>query len=68
MTTDVSVQSAFVALKPEKLVVAGQSAYVAIIPGTRVSVTSQSAYVALLKTGTTPSPFRRRRIATIVTS
>lgn len=64
MSTDVSVQAAFLALIPKFAVVAEQSAFVAIFPGTRVSVTEQSMYLAMFDMN---PPVKRRRIATTVT-
>lgn len=69
MSVDVSVQSAFVAILQSKLSAAEQAAYLAVFPGTRVSVVSQSAYLALFNPTIGPVPSTRpRRIVTVVSS
>lgn len=59
MTTDVTVQAAYVALTQPDLAVAGQTAYVVIIPGQRAAVASQSAYVVIRPQASAPASGRR---------
>jgi hypothetical protein len=66
MTVDVSSQTAFVPLVIRGSAVASQTAYVPIFPGTRVTVTSQTAYLALFNVGGPPPTGRRRRVVNII--
>lgn len=58
MTVEVAEQGAFVALTVPHLSVAEQTAYAAILPGTRATVAEQSAYIGLFSNGLTQKPRR----------
>jgi hypothetical protein len=63
MTDNVASQSAYAAFVLEGAAVSEQTAYVAIIPGTRATVSEQTAYVVLT---VLPSTGRKRRTTVIV--
>jgi hypothetical protein len=63
MTDNVAVQTAYAALTLEKIVVSEQTAYAAIIPGLRATITEQTAYVVLTQAASTAK--KRRSVIAI---
>lgn len=68
MTVEVTTQSTFAVLSSPSLVVLEQSVFTVIMPGTRVNVTTQSAFLALFPTGPTSRPRRRSSIMSVLRS
>lgn len=60
---DVTGQAGYVSIFVDKAAVTGQAAYVLIVPGTRVSVTSQTSYLGLFP----PLTGKKRRIIMTMT-
>ena len=63
MSVNITEQAAYVSIFVDKTAVTEQSAYLLIIPGTRVSVTSQTSYLGLFPTLTN----KKRRIIMTMT-